>query len=637
MTAPSGPTPDQALSDDVARVISLLDASLVRQQGAQAVELVNSVREAASAAKADTLSNDHGEIRSLLADLDGPQTLSLLRALSLHFHLANVTEQVHRVRLLDERPTDHSWLATTIARAVADVGAPKLTEVLDALRVRPVFTAHPTEATRRSIHTKLLAIADALSTSTSAGSLERRRQDRTLAEQLDLLWQTDELRQYQPTPQDEARNALHFLEAMASDTLPGLLDDLELIAETHGVALGERAQPLTLGSWIGGDRDGNPNVDATATREILQMQHQIAVRILTHQLRRLIAELSTSSTIVAASAALETSILEDQVRHDVGARIRRLNETEPYRLKLTIMVQKLTNTQRRVEQGRHHRPGHDYASGAELLEDLALIGTSLRANGGATIADGTVASTERLVGAIGLHLATMDIREHADAHHHVLAQLLDRLGEHPIPYAEMSRAERTKALSRELTALRPLANTPLLLDDAAAKTFAVFGEVRDALDTYGPEVIESYIVSMTRGIDDVLAAVVLAKQAGLVSVAPPSGDSSADFARIGFVPLLETIEELQRAGEIVAELLDDPGYREIVRLRGDVQEVMLGYSDSRNDMVLPLQAPPWSQSTEAMRVPFQMTRVVVVDDVLSPRSRTSVRLRGVPDRAPWRR
>lgn len=239
------------------------------------------------------------------------------------------------------------------------------------------------------------------------------------------------------------------------------------------------------------------------------------------------------------------------------------------------MKAKLANTRQRLRQGTAHVPGRDYRGSAELIVDLDLLRASLARNSGQLTAVGRLASTIRTVSAFGLHLATMDVREHAEAHHAVLAQLYEAVGE-VSDYPALSPLERTKLLADELTGRRPLSTLDTPLSETARKTFDVFSTIREAQDRFGTEVIESYIISMTLGVDDVLAAVVLAREAGLVDV-------HSGRARIGFVPLLETPGELNAGGEILDELLSLPAYRALVAARGDVQEVMLGYSDSNKE------------------------------------------------------
>ncbi|WP_138416508.1 phosphoenolpyruvate carboxylase [Sinomonas gamaensis] len=586
----SGPGPAAELRADVRRVSTLLGESLVRQHGPELLRLVEEVRlltkESKEAARGGAgalgpwnAADVAAQVRELLASLPLDEATELVRAFAFYFHLSNAAEQLHRVRELGERREDEGWLAAAVRDIAEQAGPEVLQEVVDSLDVRPVFTAHPTEASRRSVLDKLRAVSNILSVPSAEGTGLRHRQDRHLAEIIDQMWQTDELRQVRPTPVDEARNAVYYLGQILTGPLPEVLDELSGRLAEHGVTLPATASPLRFGSWIGGDRDGNPNVTPDVTREILALQNQQAVRIAVQLVDELISFLSNSTALAGAEPELLESIDADLAKlPGLDKRVLELNAQEPYRLKLTCIKAKLLNTGRRVAAGTAHEPGRDYAATSQLAEDLAVLDRSLRLHAAQLAADGVLATVRRVVASFGLHLATVDIREHADYHHEAVGLLLDPLGELSRPYLELPRAERRRVLALELGSRRPLSGHPVELPGHAARVYETMRVIRQARRVYGPDVIETYIVSMTRGADDVLAPALLAREAGLVRL---YGD--APYAHIGFAPLLETVEELRASAEIIDQLLSEPAYREIVRLRGDVQEVMLGYSDSNKE------------------------------------------------------
>ncbi|MEV5378121.1 phosphoenolpyruvate carboxylase [Streptosporangium nondiastaticum] len=554
-----------ALRADIRRLGDLLGETLVRQEGEELLDLVERVR---------ALTRTDGEAAAeLLGATDLETAAKLVRAFSTYFHLANVTEQVHRGReLAAKRAAEGSILART-ADQLKEADPDHVQQTVENLGVRPVFTAHPTEAARRSVLNKLRRIAALLDTLAS-GTGDKRRTDLRLAENIDLLWQTDELRVARPEPTDEARNAIYYLDELHANAVGDVLEDLAAELERVGVALPPTTRPLTFGTWIGGDRDGNPNVTPQVTWDVLLLQYEHGITDALDLVDELRGALSNSIRNSGATEELLSSLQRDlELLPEISPRYKRLNAEEPYRLKATCIRQKLVNTRERLARNTPHEEGRDYLGTTELLADLQIIQDSLRAHRGRLIADGRLERALRTLAAFGLHLATMDVREHADAHHHALGQLFDRLGEESWRYADMPRDYRRKLLAKELRSRRPLAPSPAPLDAAGAKTLGVFGTIREALEKFGPEVVESYIISMCQGADDVFAAAVLAREAGLV-------DLHAGWAKIGIVPLLETTDELKEADRILDEMLADPSYRRLVALRGDVQEVMLGYSDS---------------------------------------------------------
>ena len=554
---------DATLRADVRHLGDLLGQSLVRQEGPELLELVESVRKSV---------REGGGVE-ILEKLSVEDSVQLVRAFSTYFNLANVAEQVHRSRVLAEvRAEGGSWITRAIdkiedaiANPVAghEISHEDLVKWISELDVRPVFTAHPTEAARRSVLSKLGEIASLLDTPASV------TQDERLAESVDLLWQTDELRLDRPEPLDEAMNALYYLDDLATTTVPEVLNDFARELKRLGIELPVTSRPLTFGTWIGGDRDGNPNITPAITEDAVVLQVGHAIRTTIAAMNKLRQMLSVSTRIAGATPELSASVEKDLKNiPEFEERFLRLNVQEPYRLKATAIVHRLAFTRQRHAVRGPHVPGRDYKNTDELLADLTLMRDSLFAHRGELLATGLLERTIRTVAAFGLTHATLDIREHSDAHHKVLQQMIGG------KYAELSHEEKFPILIAQLASSARLDASKL--DAAGVKTLNTFVAIADLIERFGSEVIETYIVSMTKGADDLIAATVLGKQAGLV-------DIDKKIAKIGFAPLLETVAELRAAGEILEKLLANPTYRTLVALRGDVQEVMLGYSDSNKD------------------------------------------------------
>lgn len=554
------------LRSQIRQLGTFLGETLARQEGEDVLALVEEVRH--------LVREDPAAAASILDSVDVPMATTLARAFSIYFDLANVAEQVERARDIQiERSTKGSLLSQVAANVAASGVDRVLVERLAAdMSVRPVFTAHPTEAARRSVLIKLRRIAELL----LADSLDADAEGR-LAALVDLLWQTDELRLERPHVLDEARNALYYLNELTRGPLQQVLTDLAAAFAHLGVELPPASRPMSFGSWMGGDRDGNPFVTPTVTADVIRAQRDYAIGDLLPIIDRLIEELSISERMTGASSALRASVESDLIAlPEFDNRFLRINAEEPVRLKLTIIRMRLQLTRERLRRGTPHEPGRDYANTRQLLADLELVRTDVREHAGPLVVAAILDPAIRTVAAIGLPLATLDIREHSAKYHEAVGQLIDRVRVIDRPYADLDRELRTRVLIQEMASVRPLATAPPPLDASAMTTYETFITVREALDRYGPRVIESCIISMTKGIDDVLAAVILARDAGLV-------DMHTRTARIGFVPLLETVEELSSAGELLDSLLSNEVYRALVASRGNMQEVMLGYSDSNKD------------------------------------------------------
>jgi len=464
---------DADLRSDVRRLGDLLGQTLVRQEGPELLALVEEVRKSVR----------EGSGAEILAQLSVEDSVQLVRAFSTYFHLANVAEQVHRARVLAEaRATGGSWLAKAVDRIEAALKAQtpgheltkeEITEWVGAMSVRPVFTAHPTEAARRSVLNKLGSIADLLDDPRNPSQQER------LAETVDLLWQTDELRLGRPEPLDEALNALYYLDDLFTETVPEVLNDFAKEMKRIDVEVPITARPLSFGNWIGGDRDGNPNITAEVTTDAMELQVSHAIRVTIAAMNALRQMLSVSTKIVGATPELSASVEKDLKNiPEFEARFLRLNAEEPYRLKATAIVHRLAFTRDRHAKNAAHVPNRDYANTAELLADLMLMRDSLLAHRGELIATGLLERTIRTIAAFGINHATMDVREHSDAHHNVLKQITG-----VDAYIEKSHDEKFEILTQFLADDARFETSKL--EALGKKTVDTFIAINDLIDRFG--------------------------------------------------------------------------------------------------------------------------------------------------------
>ncbi len=556
------------LRDDIRRLGFQLGESVARQEGDEFLELVESVRVLARRLRRDGDADAGVALTEVLAGASVIDAIRLVRAFTTYFHLANVAEQVHRIDDLNVAKEGVGRFEATINDLMArGHSTDEIEAALAKTALLPVFTAHPTEASRRSMLDKLAEIASIIEQRGSDRSTtsEHRRLDRRTDELLDAMWQTDEIRRERPSPVDEARSMIYFLDQIVRKGLPKLWTDMAIVLESIGIDPKVNLAPISFGSWVGGDRDGNPNVTPETTEAVVELHRARALRILRDEVEELRTELSPSELVRLASDELMAAVEADRERFpEVFRQIGRINDGEWYRQRLAVMLFRLDATRRDPASKR------GYSRPSELAADLELLDRSLQAHDGQLIAAGRLARVRNMVATIGFTLAALDIREHAKRHHASLANLFTAAG---MSYPE-DRSSRTALLLSELTSRRPLAppGSPAAADDP----LQLFRTLRELLDLHGDDLVQSYIVSMTEGVDDILAPVLLAREVGLVD--PSTGES-----RLSFVPLFETIDDLRNIGDTLRQLLNISAYRRLVEVRGGLQEVMVGYSDSNKD------------------------------------------------------
>lgn len=572
------------LRRDVRFLGNILGEVLVHQGGNELLNVVEKIRETSKALRAEHTPELFQEFINMIQGLDSDRRHQVIRAFAIYFQLVNIAEQNHRIRRKRdyERSAGQTVQPGSIEMAVQTLkekgfGYTEVQDILGTLSLELVMTAHPTEAMRRvilDIHKRISE--DVMLLDNPTLTLREREQLREkLLNEVITLWQTDELRDRKPTVLDEVRNGMYYFHETLFHVLPDVYEELERCLEKYYPEHRWHVPTyLRFGSWIGGDRDGNPSVTSDVTWETLKMQRKLALREYQRILVELMGNLSFSTNIVTVSEDLLASIDEDRKNIVLKRGDAWRNEKEPYRIKLAYMISKLNNVLDDNKTGQADR----YASPEELINDLKLIDRSLRYHYADYVADTYVKKIIRQVELFGFHTATLDIRQHSQEHENAMKEILAHMNIVE-DYSALSEDEKIDLLAGLLNDPRPLTSSHFSYSESTQECLDVYRTIYRAQKEYGKNCINSYLISMTQGASDLLEVMVFAKEVGLYRREP----DGTNVCTIQSVPLFETIDDLHAAPAIMKRLFELPVYRNCVSAMDDLQEIMLGYSDSNKD------------------------------------------------------
>lgn len=573
---------DAPLRDDIRLLGRVLGDTLREQHGEAAFDLIESARQMAIRFRRDRDPTAKRELERMLGKLPYEEVVVVARAFTFFSQLANLAEDLHHNRRRRAHQREHPQpqegsFALALARIrEAGFAAEDIERLFAQGAVTPVLTAHPTEVQRRAVLnrqrelTRLLLQRDRLQLTPA----ELHTNEEEIRRDVLALWQTRIVRSVRLTVPDEIENGLAYYEYTFLRELPKLYAEIE---EQMATAWPERTAHLgpllRMGSWIGGDRDGNPFVTDEVTRHAMQRHATVALEYYLEEVHALGAELSLSRRLVGALPELEALALDPAVHADHRA-------DEPYRNALANIYARLAATTRDLVDLAAQPPpvaaATPYPGACDLLNDLAVLDRSLRSHGSDRIADGRLRALRRAVEVFGFHLAALDMRQHSGVHEAVVGELFER-GSNAAGYSELTEEERLDWLLREIDTPRPLRSPFIEYSEAVRQELAIFDVAAEIHRRFGSAALPNYVISKTDGASDLIELALLLKAVGLLKVgAEPRLD-------VNIVPLFETIADLRACGPIMDRVFDLPGYRRLLETRGNYQEVMLGYSDSNKD------------------------------------------------------
>lgn len=581
---------DQPLIDDIRLLGRILGDIIREQEGVAVYELIEQVRQLSVAFRRDQDHEADKTLKKLLKGLSTDQTVSVIRAFTYFSHLANLAEDRHHIRrrAVHERAgnTQEGSIEVALSRLRwAGITPDEIAQTLAQAYVSPVLTAHPTEVQRQSIlqaehdiarllveRDDILARAQLFNSAKDALTpRELATNEAMLRARVAQLWMTRLLRYSKLTVADEIENALSYYEATFLREIPKIYAALEDALEGQTVH-----SFLRMGQWIGGDRDGNPNVTAPTLELALRRQSDVVLRHYLTEVHYLGGELSVSARLVEVSAAMQAlaNASPDNNPH---------RQDEPYRRALTGIYARLAASLTHLTGGQAARhavaPHNPYLQADEFLDDLQIIHDSLQAHHGESLAVQRLHPLMRAVKVFGFCLSTVDLRQSSDKHEAVMAELL-AVAQVENHYAQLDEAAKCALLQRLLQEARPLRVMGASYSDLACSEIAIFEMAKTMRQRYGREAIIHYIISHTESVSDLLEVLLLQKEVGLMQGTLEQSDAALDLI---VVPLFETIGDLRAASDIMRAYFAVPGVAGLLQRSGAVQDIMLGYSDSNKD------------------------------------------------------
>ena len=581
---------NELLRERIRLLGSFLGEAISRQSGEDTLNTIETLRKGFIQERREHNAAHKQQLIELIASLDNQTLKNVIRAFSIYFFLANLTEEnyLREQRRVMRAESNQSWEGS-FRRTLSEcrerqIEPEQIKELIDQLKFIPVFTAHPTEARRRTTMNILQTLyehTDAMGVYPEGSRAFEQAKQKT-AETIDLLWSSDEVRTRKPLVYDEINNGLHYFDASLFTAIPKVYRNIkDAIVEIYP-ELSDYALPafVNFGSWIGGDRDGNPFVTHETTEMAVLMHANTVLRHYQVLIRKLRRELIHSDSIVTIAPEIYERIKDySELDQQVFCYNPDDYNHEPYRRLLSLILAKIKATNQYIQsQGTDENAAKDaYLSPAALLDDLRLIRKSVNMHDSAH-AEGLLLDTIRLVKTCGFHLAALDIRQDSGYHGEVIADIFANASNLP-DYKALSEAERQEWLTRLLQ--KP--GTPLIytdnLSEQTREQLALMQSVAKLRKLVGDDTFGSYVISMTNNASQLLEVLLLMRFAGLSGI----NDDGHLFAALPVAPLFETIEDLKNIDKIRPTVLDNPLYRELLEHSGNIQEIMLGYSDSSKD------------------------------------------------------